>query len=197
MVAVNQQSTLTPALKDFLKSIDGKTSPEQLVALWRDGPDAVRLLHELERRGLIEVRAARWANSSANSSFSASLSPLLTSSFADSAAPISAPASASPAFDAPTVPAALDNPGAQRSTAARTAAELDEIKDHMSTFILTHLPQHAIAVLKEIEDVDSYDRLMLMLTAYADMAHEAGRAGLAHIKSLRSLLEPGYEGSRG
>ena len=75
MVAVDLKSALAPALKEFLKLVDGKTSPEQLLARWRDGPDAVQLLQELERRGLVEVRSIRWSNSSGDSAFSHSAVP--------------------------------------------------------------------------------------------------------------------------
>ena len=50
-----------------------------------------------------------------------------------------------------------------------------------------------MTALKEIEDINCYDQLMIMLTGYASMAHEAGRTGLAHIKSLRAVLEPGFQ----
>ena len=63
----------------------------------------------------------------------------------------------------------------------------------MATFMLTHLPHHAMTALEEIEDINCYNQLMIMLTGYASMAHEAGRTGLAHIKSLRAVLEPGFQ----
>lgn len=172
MVAVDQQSTLTPALKEFLKFVDGKTPPEQLVARWREGPSAVQLLQELERRGLVEVRSARWSNSSANSAFS------------DSASPTSVLPQTQGAGHKPAVAASTP----QAATTIHAVAELSSIKDHMATFILTYLPHHAIAVLKEIEEIDSHHKLQCMLTAYANLAHEAGRVGLAHIKSLRGML---------
>jgi hypothetical protein len=195
MAAVDQQSGLTLALKDFLKSVDGKTPPEQLVARWRDGPDALQLLHELERRGLVEVRAVRWSNSAANSAFPPSL--------VDSKPAASAPphrtidptnASSSTSSLTPSLASApAPSTATHKEPKTRTLAGLDAIKEQMATFMLTHLPHHAIAVLKEIEEIDSYDRLMLMLSAYANMAHEAGRTGLAHIKSLRAMLEPGFQ----
>ena len=174
---MDQQSGLAPDLKDFLKSVDGKTSPDQLVARWRDGPDALQLLVELERRGLVEVKAARWSNSSANSAF--------PSSFADS----SPPESPSQLLQTAGRPA----PTSQKPDKSQTSVELDAIKEQMATFMLTHLPHHAMTALKEIEDINCYNQLMIMLTGYASMAHEAGRTGLAHIKSLRAVLEPGFQ----
>lgn len=164
MVAVDLKSALAPALKEFLKLVDGKTSPEQLLARWRDGPDAVQLLQELERRGLVEVRSVRWSNSSGDSAFSHS----------------AVPTSVLPALA-----------GAKTSSDANTQTPtgLSSIKDYMATFILTHLPHRAIPVLKEIEDIDNHHKLQLMLAAYANLAHEAGRTGLVHIKSLRGMLE--------
>lgn len=172
IASVDQQSTLAPVLKDFLRSVDGKTPPDQLAARWRDEPAAMQLLQELEQKGLIEVRAVRWRNSAANSAFPSSFDDISPSGFALP----QAAAGASPA-----------------ATQTRPSAELDTIKDHMATFVLTHLPQHAMTALKDIEAVDSDDQLMLMLTAYANLAHEAGRTGLAHIKSLRAMLEPGFQ----
>jgi hypothetical protein len=166
MVAFDQLSGLTPALKDFLKLVDGKTPPDQLVAQWRDGTEALQMLQELEIRGLIEVRAVRWSHTAGNSAFS--------SSFTDSTPPASAPAP-------------------QKMARTPAPVELAAIKEQMATFMLTHLPHHAVTVLKEIEEIDSYDRLMHMLTAYAHLAHDAGRIGLAHIKSLRAMMEPEFE----
>ena len=185
MVAVDQQSGLTPALKDFLKGIDGKTSPEQLVERWRDGPNAIHLLRELERRGLVEVRSTRWSNSSANSAFSDSHSD--SHSHPNSGNNNRAPA-------VPQIDALERKPSAaefapKAAHKISTAVQLNRIKDHMATFILTYLPHHAIPVLKEIENLESHQQLQCMLAAYANLAHEAGRAGLAHIKSLRSMLE--------
>jgi hypothetical protein len=162
MVAFDQQTGLTPVLKGFLKSVDGKTPTDQLLAQWQEGPDALQLLKELERQGLIELRAVRWSNSSANSSLPPSL--------------VNSPP-----------PALTLVHGAKKAARTDSLAGLDPIKEEMATFLLTHLPQH------EIEEIDSYDRLMMMLTAYANVANEAGREGLTHIKSLRSLLEPGFE----
>lgn len=175
MVGVDLQSTLTPELKKFLKSVDGKTSPEQLVAQWQEGSDAVQLLQELERRGLIEVRTARWHNSAINSAFSNSNSP--TSELP------------------PQNQSASQQPAPARVAALPSMAELGSIKDAMATFILTHLPHRAIPVLKEIEDIDNHHKLQHMLAAYANLAHEAGRTGLAHIKSLRGMLEPDFRHS--
>jgi len=84
-------------------------------------------------------------------------------------------------------------PTSQKPDKSQTSAELDAIKEQMATFMLTYLPHHAMTVLKEIEDMNSYDQLMIMLTGSASMAHEAGRTGLAHIKSLRAVLEPGFQ----
>lgn len=175
MVAVDLKSTLTPDLKNFLKRIDGKTSPEQLVAQWRDGSDAVQLLQELERRGLIEVRSARWSNSAINSAFSDSTSPTSLLPLPDNAP--------SKQYAPTPKPAAVVTP-------THPSTELHRIKDEMESFILTHLPHRAIPVLKEIEDIDNHQSLQVMLAAYANLAHEAGRTGLAHIKSLRRMLEP-------
>lgn len=69
MAAIDQNSTLPAALKKFLKSVDGKTPPNVLVALWDDDREAVQLLQELELRGLVEVKAVRWRNSASNSVF--------------------------------------------------------------------------------------------------------------------------------
>ena len=161
MVIVDPFSGLTPNLKSFLKTVDGKTPTDRLLASWQTGPDALQLLQELESRGLIEVRAVRWSTSSAHSS--------CPSSFFESVAPA--------------------------SDLQKSAAELTAIKERMATFMLTYLPHHAVTMLKEIEEIDSYDRLTLTLAAYANVANEAGRDGLAHIKSLRAMLARELEGS--
>ena len=170
MAAVDQRSFLTPAMKTFLKSVDGKTPSEQLLLNWDDASDARRLLQELVNFGFIELRAERWTNSQFPSGFNSSADtvpqPLL---------PAAGPAAGTVVDDSP-------------ATASPPTAELDAIKEQMATFILTHLPQHAVPVLKEIEDINSHHKLQAMLVGYANLAHDAGRTGLAHIKSLRSML---------
>ena len=159
--AIELQSALTPALSSFLKRIDGKTSADALVAQWREGPDAIHMLQELESQGLIEVRAQRWSQS-AYSSLQSHV----------------------------TKPAPIEPSGARAND---KQAELERIKDQMATFILVHLPHRAMTALKDIEDIDSYDKLERMLGSYASVANEAGRDGLAHIKSLRAMLTPDFQ----
>jgi hypothetical protein len=171
MAAVDQKSFLTPAMKTFLKSVDGKTPSEQLLLNWGDASDARRLLQELVNFGFIEIRAERWTNSQAPSSFNSS-AHTLTQPVLPAAGPVAG--------------SAVDNSPA---TTSPPTAELDAIKEEMATFILTHLPQHAVPVLKEIEDINSHQKLQAMLVGYANLAHDAGRTGLAHIKSLRGMLQ--------
>ena len=178
MIAFDQQSVLTPDQKSFLKAIDGKTPDWKLAAQWPGTSDAMEQLQELQNMGLIEVRAARWSNSMGNSVLPAD------SGHGTNVTVLQTPATQYSA----TRPAAL-TPVAATS---QTSAELNAIKEHMSTFILTHLPHHAMTVIKEIESISSYDMLRLMLAAYANMVNETGRVGLAHIKSLRAMLEPGF-----
>ena len=161
--AIELQSAVPPELISFLKRIDGKTPDDTLIAQWRDGPDAIQMLRELERKGLIEVREQRWSKSAYSSIHSQATKP------------------------APIDPV---NENAQDQSAQD---ELDRIKDHMSTFILMHLPHRAMTALKDIEDIHSHDKLQSMLPSYASLAAEAGRDGLAHIKSLRSMLAPEFE----
>lgn len=171
MAAVDPKSFLTPATKTFLKSVDGKTPSEQLLLNWHDTSDARRLLQDLVNFGFIELRAERWTNSQApsgfNSSYDTVAQPLL---------PAAGPAAGTAVDDSP-------------ASASPPTAELDAIKEQMATFILTHLPQHAVPVLKEIEDINSHYKLHAMLQGYANLANDAGRTGLAHIKSLRGMLQ--------
>lgn len=169
MAVVDVNATLPKALKTLLKSIDGKTSLEQLA---KTTPDALQLMQALASKGLIEVREARWANSG-------------NSGFADSAAHAGRAAAGLPGtILAPALP--IDK------TAVRPIApELTPIKWEMTQFIVTHLPQHADKVLNEIEAINTYDKLSCILPAYANLAHEAGRLGLEHIKQLSALMGTG------
>ena len=159
--AIEQHPALLPEFISFLKRIDGKISADTLVTQWREGPDAIQMLQELESRGLIEVRAERWSKS-VLSSFQSVVKN------SDSIDPLD-------------------------TGANHKQAELERIKDHMATFILMHLPHHAMTALRDVEDINSHDKLQSMLPSYASKAAEAGRDGLEHIKSLRGMLTPDFE----
>lgn len=161
MAAVDPNSELPIPLKNFLKSVDGKTPPNVLAQLCGDNLQAAQMLQELERRGMVEVRAVRWRNSAAHSVFTDS-------------------AHQTPA----------QTPAPQSTAKQKRPNDLEAIKDCMATFILTHLPHYALPVVKEIEDLGSYHQLTQMLAAYANLVREAGRQGQEHIRSLRSMLEP-------
>jgi hypothetical protein len=165
IAAVDQKSNLPEPLKKFLKSVDGKTPPDQLAARWSCSQEAAQLLQDLEARGLVEIKAVRWNNSAANSVFTDS-----------------------------TQPAPLMNlaPAKQSPVKKKKPTDLEAVKDKMATFVLTHLPHYALPVVQEIEDLSSYEQLTQMLSAYANLVREAGRDGQEHIRTLRIMLEPGH-----
>jgi hypothetical protein len=66
---------------------------------------------------------------------------------------------------------------------------LDEAKDMMSDFVLTHIPQHAFSALKEIEQITSLVILGSSVDAYELLVKPTGMAGKRHIQQLRRITE--------
>ena len=186
---VDLGSALAPELKTFLKNIDGKTSAEELLAEWRGGPDPIKLLLELEREGLVEIRAARWSNSQSNSQSNSHISSqnnLANDETADFL-PRASSIYGMGREPARTVPISA------KVTYPYPLAELSRIKEQMANFMLTYLPHHSGRILKEIDGINTYDELRNILEAYAHFVYEAGHTGLAHIKLLRSMLDPDFQ----
>jgi hypothetical protein len=75
------------------------------------------------------------------------------------------------------------------SDAGHAAHVLEEAKDMMSDFVLTHIPQHAFSALKEIEQITSLAILGSSVDAYELLVRPTGMAGKRHIQQLRRITE--------
>lgn len=173
--AFDKQSPLPAPLKDLLKRVDGKTSSEELGTHMGTWPGSADLLRELERRNLVQANKAQRVVTDIGA--------------ARPPAAQSRPESVALEYFA-TEPVPLFPASAPRKQAAEQPShtEIQAIRECMATFILTYLPHYARSLLKEIEDIDSYEKLMGTLDGYAFVTQEAGRAGLNHIRELRLML---------
>ena len=175
LLAFDKQSPLPAPLKDLLKRVDGKTSSDELgshMGTWAGSAD---LLRELERRNLVQVNNARPVATDI------SAARLLTAQSRTDGAALEY-------FATEPVPLFPASAPRKQATEQPSHTEIQAIRECMATFILTYLPHYAQSLLKEIEGIDSYEKLMGTLDGYAFVTQEAGRAGLNHIRELRLML---------
>ena len=155
LLAYDNTLDVPPALRDFLRRVDGKTGLQQLMVK----PGDRGLLDELITRDLVRVASAPWRNSA------------YVSSHADSAAP---PA---PQFDA-TEPAGLGHEPIVSSVKIGPAKAL------MSDFVSSHMPEYAYSTMIEIEALKNKADLLCMLSGYIDLVQRTGKPGQQHVQQL-------------
>lgn len=73
-------------------------------------------------------------------------------------------------------------------TDTKKTAALKDVTDDMSGFVLTHLPDQAFFLLKEIEAITSMEMLAVMLGGYTQMVSHLGHASDIHLASIRQVL---------
>jgi hypothetical protein len=179
LAAFDTRSTLALHLKNMLKRVDGKASVSQLVAQCGADPGAELLLHELERRHLIEIKAFHEGQS-----------------MASHAQPQNGFERTVPAALTVVPKAPLGDASRQRSAGPRRIGQaprtLGMVKDLMATFILTHQPRYAFSVLKEIEDINTIDELKTILAGYANVTQETGQLGFTHLYEIEHLVDSAH-----
>ncbi|MGL6349633.1 MAG: hypothetical protein ACRC2U_07285 [Aeromonas sp.] len=194
--AYDQVSAMPRKLRSLLKVIDGKTSDAVLTTSLKAFGDVRGLLRSLLTAGLIQPLAEDEVSKQASAAIASG--PVATSLQAQKNAALFASTAPIGGFEQtqgayPTqsfyhnTTQASSPLGAEAQQARQQA--LQAILQGMSNFVLTHVPQHALVILSELEDISSMEQLAVMLGGYELMVREAGAVTQEHMAQLRKALK--------
>jgi hypothetical protein len=187
--AFNKQSDLPQALRQLLLHVDGKTPFHRIQSYLGAQICSEANIGELVQRGY--VRALNGAmddafdfdeKGHANDLHHRPTMPAPLRFFLGQPQDLSPSSLPSPSPVPTPAPAPV-------SDAGHAAHVLEEAKDMMSDFVLTHIPQHAFSALKEIEQITSLAILGSSVDAYELLVQPTGMAGKRHIQQLRRITE--------
>jgi hypothetical protein len=66
---------------------------------------------------------------------------------------------------------------------------LEDCKEQMADFVLANLPEDAIRILMEIQDINSMEMLKTTLGGYTHLVQATGSVGALHLLDLRLMFE--------
>ncbi len=193
--AFNSQSTLPQGLRQLLLHVDGKTQFNRLQNYLGAQTCSDANMGELVKRGY--VRAVGYSlddefdfdeSSRANDMQHRPTMPSPLRFLMGDQPAVSRPL----AFDEIAFPHTTRGVHPIKATydAAKQAEEsLNDAKDLMSDFVLTHIPQHAFSALKEIEQITSLAILASTVDAYELLVQPTGISGKRHIQKLKGILK--------
>lgn len=201
--AFSPSAALAADLKAMLKAVDGKLTAQALQDKFADQKDPAKLLAELLEAELIMDRGAAWPKveirqdpADFEHSYAESQGSLLemgasqypadgTRSFAHSGADL---AERPQNGWSDTAQSQLDNlaPPPSYSLIERMA---QQAADEMCTFVLTHLPVKAFALLAEIEKIKTPEQLKTYMPGYELALEPAGVPGQQHIAEIKQVLQ--------
>lgn len=159
LLAFEQKPSVSLALRDLLRRVDGKTSSAQLITQ----PGDAELFEELCVRQLVRVATEPWRNSAHPTP---SVSPSVSA--ADDHGPRLSLVSK------------LDSPKAD--------TKIDAVKALMSEFIQVRMPEHVNGTLGEIDALQSETQLLCMLSGYINLINSTGLTGQRHVQELLLIL---------
>jgi hypothetical protein len=176
-------SALAHDLKALLRAIDGKTTVHTLQLHY--GHTLAAMLEQLASAGLIEDKKLA-------THFTDSSTTLDDALLAASAPAVTAPQPAPKAAHwAATMPSSLEFVVPSLSLEALEANKVRQATDLMATFVLTHLPDQAFALLKELESLRWLNQLQASLPSYEIAALSVGQAGREHMARLKGFIQSG------
>lgn len=204
--AYSAESALPRKLKTLLKAIDGKTVlPVYLKSLGAFG-DVELILQSLYDAGLLTVALPEAPKLNSRESDAASPPAIARPSAKDQKAekrpvaadtvknqrlvgdgnsswPNQAPSNNSKAWGF-----AGNTMEVTRPLATPQRKDWKSALELMSDFVLTHMPQDAFTILKDIESVQSKNELTVVLAAYWQFIQSTGDLGSEHMRLLKQLI---------
>lgn len=166
--AFEQKPSLSLALRDLLRRVDGKTHHLQLMTQ----PTDTALLDELLRRQLVQIAPEPWRSSSAFSQ--------------------------APEQSSEQAANVQDSGGRLRLVAdaaglrtAQVRSNLEAAKALMCEFIQVVQPLHTQATINEITAIASEAQLLCMLDGYIHLVNQNGQAGQKHVQAVLLALAGG------
>lgn len=169
MLAYNPSSGLTMKQRNLLKMIDGRTRTALYIENLNNFGNVRAALIELESHGLIVGVAT----------------PLKTEKFVNSEV------ASITTRDMFTFQNMNNVPDFQHTTLANPhdkEAILRQVISEMSDFVLTHTPENALVVLKELETIGSFEELEISLGGYCQLIESAGSKAEEHLRSLKNII---------
>lgn len=172
VAAYSPESALPRKLKSLLKLVDGKTELEMLVQGLQAFGDVRGVLQSLHAAGLLKVMTADGKPGPAL--------PRMTDSFLGRDSPSSPDTLAVSRQNTILATPNAVNPARQQALARAV--------DLMASFVLTHIPLDSMAVLKELESLESLEQLGATLGGYEQVVVHAGPATQDHLSQIRQIL---------
>jgi hypothetical protein len=185
--AYDPNSSLPRKLRSLLKLVDGKTSADIFAENLKAFGDVHGHLLALREAGLVRWVSENPAVSSLNeneATLQAMLQTTIPANLSGFEPTLLVANSAAPSGDLPTAISAQNLGNVQ----ARQAA-LISVLQQMSDFVMFHTPQHSSLVLKEIEEVQSFEDLAVLMGGYEFMAQDAGKAAAQHIADIQAQIK--------
>jgi hypothetical protein len=98
-----------------------------------------------------------------------------------------------PAFKPAAAPSAANafrqfNQHTASPQAVSTFANIEKVKTLMTDFVLTHFPADAMELTLAVDQIRTMDDMISSLAQYENIAVKAGKAGQAHLQSIKGLL---------
>ena len=194
--ANGEQSALPRKLKSLLGMIDGKTASHVYVRNLHAFGDVEKILSSLEIAGLL--------HHSTKSAFSASLptKKLATRSKWRKLLSFRLAEENSKINDDPDT--ALAEPEAFSEFSETQVLNFNEMSQinqdaavkqatgEMAEFVLSYAPEHAVIVLKELEEISSSEQLAIAMSGYAQLIAHCGDPGSKHLVKIKQLVRNSF-----
>lgn len=67
-------------------------------------------------------------------------------------------------------------------------AAVKQATGEMAEFVLSYAPEHAVIVLKELEEISSSEQLAIAMSGYAQLIAHCGDPGSKHLVKIKQLV---------
>ncbi len=201
--AYDATSAMPRKLKSLLKVIDGKTSLSVFAGSLKAFGDVQGLLNSLQTAGLIEIKEGnnpQAAQQSAEQSANAAPAPAaaqegLIGTIASKMGLHSGRARVSADGFALTMaththPQTIFEPRAHtQELQADRQQDLQLLIQDMTSFVLAYVPEQAFSVLSELETINAFEQLSVLLGGYELMVRHVGEPARIHLMHVRQILD--------
>jgi hypothetical protein len=208
VTAFSPTTRLPEQLKSLLQAVDGQTASSAIAVQFSSLGNVTRMLHELETAGLITdkdttTRALPFEQDADEIWGLPRNTPprpalhIVPSAYSPNPSVhslLTTPVPQSSAWQQTTA-GGLEDGLPVRSLETILADLTQQVADFMATFVLTHLPSQAFAVLRELETLRSPAQLKATLPSYEALVLTVGQVGRQHASDLRRLIEKQFVAS--
>jgi hypothetical protein len=192
--AYDPQSELPRKLKSILRVIDGKTTDDVYSEKLHAFGDVRGMLHSLNMGGLIQPVPSGAHDVRSNAGISDAervvlMTPQSTDEWSATRSAYAQSGFQSTRLGSRTDPDTVALPQSSGLQAElKGARALQSATDLMSSFVLTHMPEQAFQILKELEEVTSLEMLAVLLSGYEQMISHLGEPGAQHLAHVKKIL---------